>query len=64
MTKWIKIKEQMPEYNKRILVLTKHDAKMFVVTYTKYGWRNSRGKIWQGRDLLAWLPIPEPIVEE
>ena len=72
MTEWISCKDRMPERGTKVLVQTKKEE-MFVAEreysswYEKdewysYGTGGRRMKVM--RRVVAWMPLPEPYVEE
>ncbi len=69
MSKWISVKDRLPESNELVLVIasgkpkdniTLYGACELAEYYDSYGWILEMWPEWMGAVVTHWMPLPEP----
>lgn len=61
--KWIPCKERLPDYHDEVLVTSRGEVAIAWL-YLDGNWRSSDMPEPMYKDILAWMPLPEPYVED
>ena len=61
--RWIPVSERLPEDKQGCIVTVQSDSKTFIDIVTYYAEEHSF-LYYEERNILAWMPLPEPYKEE
>jgi len=66
MSEWISVKDRLPEYDQRVLVVHDLTKTILICTYEKYieqwadcGWSGDDEYFFHYRYVKYWMPLPE-----